>query len=156
MRYTQVRLALAAWQCDNQKYPEKLQELSPDYFTPTVATDYLRDTFGYYPDGLDLPVVLSTDQYTQHAFGKAHLVDSVIPAKTPFLLPWTAFPTQQSYFQIWIPDEQDEKQFSKTDPAVGYLMGMYSTSYSGWYPNNEYPELYVFGPEQPAAHDSDE
>ena len=157
LRYAQVRLALAAWRCDEQRYPEKLKELSPDYLASTFPHHYLKDAFSYHPDGLDLPVVLSTAEMSKsYLYGLADRVDSVIPAKAPFLLPWKALPTEQRFFQIKIPDDQDKGEFSTTDPALGYFMGQYWTNSNQSLLNNNHPELYVLGRKKLTAHDTDE
>jgi len=160
LRYVQIRLALAAWRCDNQEAPEKLSELWPDYLAPVFAstfpTDSLKDGYSYHPDGLDLPVVLSTDVFSQRANGRAEQVRSVIPAKTPFLLPWTALPTEQRFFQIKIPNEQDKTEFSTTDPELGYFMGHYRTDYNPSFRGNSHAGLYILGSKKLAGRDSDE
>ena len=168
LRYAQVRMALAAWRCDHQGYPKKLDELRSDYLMSgnvprAFGTDdlgvldhLLQTSFSYHPEGLDLPVVLSADLFRQQASGTAEQVTSVIPANTPFLLPWQALPTEQRYFQIKIPEEQTTSNYLLTDPELGYFMGKPRTKAYGWTSFNSYPEFYILGPKKSEARDSDE
>ena len=162
LRYAQVRLALAAWRCDHQGYPNKLTALSPDYLASAKYRVlgswryYLDEAFSYHPDGLDLPVVLSPDLFNQNSSGRAKLFDSVIPANTPFMLAWKALPTERRYFQTLVSDGQDETKPSTTDPALGYFMGQPATNFNRSYTSNKFPEVYILGNEKQDAGDSDE
>ena len=119
LQYLKVRFALAAWKLDNGSYPKKLSQLSGEY---VAEAEFLK--MAYYPDGLDKPTAFSSDYNAyRNANGFVTLkTKSVIPAKTPFLMPWQAAPMETRLFAIKTMNEDDTEVIDVSDPEDGYLM----------------------------------
>ena len=119
LQYLKVRFALAAWKLDNGSYPKKLSQLSGEY---VAEAEFLK--MAYYPDGLDKPTAFSSDYNAyRNANGFVTLkTKSVIPAKTPFLLPWQAASMETRLFAIKTMNEDDTEVIDVSDPEDGYLM----------------------------------
>ena len=133
LQYLKMRFALAAWKLDNGSYPKKLSELGGEYLTKEeVQAPYLK--MAYYPEGLDKPIVLSSHYGANHnANGFVTLkTTSVIPAKTPFLLPWPAAPMETRLFAIETMNEDDTEVIDVSDAEDGYLMGDSSQRLVSW------------------------
>ena len=118
IRYTKTRMALEAYRLDHGKYPERLVQLAPDYL---VSVPSSRDgrSFAYSSTGLKLPVIcqpLASDPYLN--YGQPYrdtnrwVVRDVIPAKTPFLLPWSGVPDMLRQFVV-------QSEQSAIDPETG-------------------------------------
>ena len=57
MRYTMVRIALAAWHLEHGKYPQRLDQLS-GYFNNGLPRTFMEGrNFGWFPDGLGVTLL---------------------------------------------------------------------------------------------------
>jgi hypothetical protein len=63
-RAAQLQLALAMYRLDQDEYPAWLSELVPEYLKAMPLDPYLGQPFQYEPDGLDLPLLMSSSQPT--------------------------------------------------------------------------------------------
>jgi hypothetical protein len=135
LRYLKIRFALAAWKLDNGDYPKKLSDLDEVYLQ--FDTDYpIYNQMTYYPQGLDLAVVLRPPNHENH-FYRTNTVSEVIPSSTPFLLPWQTAPTEKELFVVATKNKDGTETTSETDPELGYLMGQWQ--------NHEHLESYIIG-----------
>lgn len=135
LQFIKVRFALAAWKLENGSYPKKLSQLAGGYLSEKETEGY--SSWAYYQAGVDKAVVLSSPYDEQrYRSGRNEFLpitkQAVIPAKTPFFLPWPAAPTETGVFVIQTKNENGTEVIDETDPEVGYLMGESSEHHAGW------------------------
>jgi hypothetical protein len=82
-RATLLRVALAEYRLDHDRYPSLLATLVPDYLSEMPLDPYSRQEFQYEPGGIDLPLQIHHDQDGM-AGSRVASVKS-IPAETPLL-----------------------------------------------------------------------
>jgi hypothetical protein len=97
--YTKVRMALAGYRCENGSYPESLELLLGDkngfWLKQMPVSLGTGKAFAYFPNGLD-EVSFFESVPVRYVGGlklpieyRAFSASETIPAKTPFLLPWS-------------------------------------------------------------------
>jgi hypothetical protein len=123
-RYIRVRMALRAFQLENGELPARLSQLVPEYFDRLPVDVFYGKEFFYSPSGKDaqvgwgLPIRRASiyggagpaselsnteERFTLHE----NAARRMIPANTPFLLPWSAFDATSRY-RYRYPDTSSE------------------------------------------------
>lgn len=104
-RYLRVRMALRAYQLEHGEFPVSLSELVPSYFEKLPVDVFYGREFAYAPNGKDasvgwhLPIPrVSLIRRTRELSSVDERIamtkiqhERLIPANTPFLLPWSAY-----------------------------------------------------------------
>lgn len=136
VRYTETRIALAAYWCDNETYPESLTMLVPNYLDTLPKTS--GQNFAYSAEGLDLPVTFRPAAYYIPGYNDAislqrenWKISDFIDAGQPFLLPWSGIADMKREFIV-----QSDQEV--VDPATGDTTIEYSESKIGyWIPRSK-------------------
>ena len=126
-RYIRIRMALRAYQLEHGELPARLAELVPEHFDRLPVDVFYGREFFYSPSGKDVQVGWGLPIHRGSIYGATpsselsntkesftlneEAARRMIPANTPFLLPWFAF------------DSDSRCRYRYQDPELGLITG---------------------------------